>query len=87
MATVNEAHLAIALASGDGRQIARIAYLAVLGLTIEASEKLIALAAETESPAEFRALPAVDVVMAKLIDGIVGLIHGPDTKEELTNGG
>jgi hypothetical protein len=81
MATVNEAHLEIALATGDAKQIARIAYLAVLGLTIEASEKLMALAAETESPAEFRALPAVDVVMSKLVDGIIELVHGPDTKE------
>jgi hypothetical protein len=82
MTTINEKHLEIALASGDARQVARIAYLAILGLTIEASEKLMALAADTESPAEFGALPAVDVVMARLIDGIIGLVHGPDNTKE-----
>ena len=80
--TVNEAHMAIALKTGDAKTVARIAYLAVLGLTIEASEKLIALAADTESPAEFRALPEVDVVMSRLVDGIISLVHGPDDTQE-----
>jgi hypothetical protein len=80
--TVNERHLAIALASRDTKQIVRIAHLAILGLTIEASEKLIALAADTESPGEFRASSEVDVVMSQLVDGIIALVHGPDDTQE-----
>jgi hypothetical protein len=80
--TINERHLAIALESGDARQIARIVYLAVLGLTIEASEKLIALAADCATAEEFQARSEADEIMSTLTRAIMELMIGPQQKEE-----
>ena len=79
MQTINEKHLVIALATRDAATIRLIAYQAVLGLTIVASEKLVAIAVDCESAEEFQGRVEADEIMSNLTRGIMDLILGPDT--------